>query len=187
MGAAKGQRWTELGPFGGVQAKETTYTGTPAVVAGRTTALAITSGKCTVTSCVMYAGTAGGGVWKTKNALAATPRWNSIGRDIPSTAIGCIYVAPNGDLYVGTGESNGSSDNEAGVGLYRSADGGATFAKVSTYVNFQDFTLGRGISSVAVDPNDPQHLYVGTAVARHGSASVNGGRFTPPGSAKVGV
>ena len=28
---------------------------------------------------------------------------------------------------------------------------------------------------------------VGTAVARHGSSSVNGGRFTPPGAAKVGL
>lgn len=30
-------------------------------------------------------------------------------------------------------------------------------------------------------------MYLGTAVARHGSSSSNGGRFTPPGSAKVGV
>ena len=149
--------------------------------------MAIAGETCTATSCTLYLGTAGGGLWRTASAMSATPRWRSIGHSIPSTAIGSVYIAPNGDIYVGTGESNGSSDNEAGVGLYRSTDDGATFAKVPTYVNTKDFTLNRGVSSVAVDPSDPAHIYVGTAVARHGSSSVNGGRFTPPGAAKVGV
>ncbi len=35
--------------------------------------------------------------------------------------------------------------------------------------------------------NNARHILVGTAVARHGSSSVNGGRFTPPGAAKVGL
>src|SRR6185312_13210825 len=59
--------------------------------------------------------------------------------------------------------------------------------KVPTFVNTKDFTLNRGVSGVAVDPKDPEHICVGTAVARHGSSSVNGGRFTPPGAVKVGV
>ena len=33
----------------------------------------------------------------------------------------------------------------------------------------------------------PDHIFIGTDVARHGSSSVNGGRFTPPGSAQVGL
>ncbi len=187
QGTAATRMWMELGPHGGVQAAETTYTGTRTIVSGRTTAMAIAGDSCTATSCTLYLGTAGGGLWRTASARSATPRWRSIGHSIPSTAIGSVYIAPNGDVYVGTGESNGSSDNEAGVGLYKSTDDGATFAKVPTYVNTKDFTLNRGVSSVAVDPTDPQHIYVGTAVARHGSSSVNGGRFTPPGAVKVGV
>lgn len=186
QGTPTTRTWSELGPDGGLQAPETTYTGTPAIVSGRTTSLAIGK-KCTATSCVVYAGTAGGGVWKTDSAMSATPRWRPIGADIPSDAIGSLYLTRNGDLYVGTGEPNGSSDSEAGVGLYKSSDGGATFAKVYTVAHGQDFTLNRSIASVAVDPNNAHHLYVGTAVARHGSSSVNGGRFTPPGSAKVGL
>ncbi|MGH3496175.1 MAG: hypothetical protein ACRDP1_01745 [Nocardioidaceae bacterium] len=186
QGTARARTWSELGPFVGDQAAETTYTGTPTVVSGRTTSLAMGS-TCTSTSCVMYAGTAGGGVWKTDSALAAQPRWRSIGGDIPSTAIGTVYLAPDGTLFVGTGEPNGSSDSEAGVGLYKSTDGGQSFSKVPTFVAGQDFTLNRSIGAIAVDPSDPQHLYLGTAVARHGSSSVNGGRFTPPGSAKVGL
>ncbi len=180
------QPWQPLGPDGGLQVAETTYTGTPAVVSGRTTSLA-TGPTCTASACVLYAGTAGGGLWKTSNALARTPSWSTIGADIPSTAIGTVYRAPDGSLYVGTGEPNGSSDSEAGLGVYRSADGGRTFAKVPTFVAGVDFARDRSVSSVNVDPTDPRHLYVGTAVARHGSSSVNGGRFTPPGAAKVGL
>ncbi|MGI8577656.1 MAG: WD40/YVTN/BNR-like repeat-containing protein [Nocardioidaceae bacterium] len=186
QGTAKTQTWTPLGPDGGLQAPETTYTGTPAIVSGRTSSLAVGT-PCSATSCVLYAGTAGGGVWKTTSAMSATPRWSPIGADIPSNAIGTVYIAPNGDLYVGTGEANGSSDNEAGVGLFKSTDGGATFAKVPTFFHTQDFTLNRSISSVAVDPHNAQHMYVGTMVGRHGASSVNGGRFTPPGAPKIGV
>jgi len=46
---------------------------------------------------------------------------------------------------------------------------------------------GRVISSIAVDPLNPEHIFIGTAVARHGSSSVNGGRFTPPASPTVGL
>ena len=43
------------------------------------------------------------------------------------------------------------------------------------------------MARIAVDPADPNHIFIGTDVARHGSSSVNGGRFTPPGAAKVGL
>ncbi len=186
QGTARVQTWHPLGPDGGLQVPESTYTGSPAVVSGRTTALAL-DGSCTTGRCVLYAGTAGGGVWKSTDAMAATPTWTSIGSDIPSTAIGSLLVTGDGTLYVGTGEPNGSSDSEAGVGLYRSTDAGSSFTKVPTAADGQDFALNRSVASIAVDPADPQHLVVGTAVARHGSSSVNGGRFTPPGSAKVGL
>lgn len=45
----------------------------------------------------------------------------------------------------------------------------------------------RSIGSIAVDPNDNQHILIGTDVARHGSSSHNGGRFTPPGAPDVGL
>ena len=143
---------------------------------------------CRTSGCVLYAGTAGGGLWKTSNALAAHPTWTHIGSGIPSTAIGTLYRAPNdGGFYVGTGEPNGSSDSEAGLGLYKSTDGAKSFRKVQTFANGKDFTLDRSVAAVAVDPNNARHILVGTAVARHGSSSVNGGRFTPPGAAKVGL
>ncbi|MBA2559903.1 MAG: hypothetical protein H0V07_08450, partial [Propionibacteriales bacterium] len=179
-------RWTSIGPSGGLALRATTYTGTPAVVSGRTTSLAI-GNTCTKARCVLYAGTAGGGVWRSDDARSAEPRWVPIGSDIPSNAIGSVYLAKNGDLYVGTGEANGSGDSEAGVGLFKSTNDGKTFGKVATDAHGIDFTVDRAISSIAIDPNDRNHIYVGTAVARHGLSSASGGRFTPPGSAKVGV
>lgn len=186
LGTAVAQKWTPMGPRSGLALPVVTYTGKSAVVSGRTTSLAIGK-RCTKASCVLYVGTAGGGVWKTTNALAAQPRWAPISSDIPSNAIGTVYLAPNGDLYVGTGEPNGSSDSEAGVGLYKSTDQGTSFTKVRTRAYGSNFTVDRAIASVAVDPRNSQHMYVGTAVARHGASSVNGGRFTPPGSPKIGL
>jgi len=95
-----------------------TYTGNPSHVSGRTTAIAVAPDGRTV-----YLGTAGGGVWKTTDITAAKPVWNPIGDSIPSQAIGSLTLS-HGTLYVGTGEANGSSDNEAGMGLFTSTDGG---------------------------------------------------------------
>ncbi|HEX5090097.1 MAG TPA: Ig-like domain-containing protein [Nocardioides sp.] len=184
--AAAPSTWTAVGPNGGLVAAEATYTGKPAHVSGRTTALA-TTGACTPASCTLYAGTAGGGLWKSSNALAATPTWTSVGTNLPSNAIGSITIGADGSVWVGTGEPNGSSDSEAGLGLFKSTDGGVSFTKVNTQVLAGDFTINRSVGAVAIDPNNPQHILVGTAVARHGSSSVNGGRFTPPGAPQLGL
>jgi hypothetical protein len=155
-----------------------TYTGNPSHVSGRTTSIAVAPDGRTV-----YLGTAGGGVWKTDDISAAHPDWHAIGADIPSSAIGSLTLA-HGTLYVGTGEPNGSSDSEAGLGLFASTDGGQHFTQVS---GFHQYAQDRSVSSIAVDPSSPQHLLVGTALARHGSSSVNGGRMTPPGAAPLGL
>ena len=182
--------WTPDGPNGAYVPGAVTYTGQPAYVSGRTTSLALSKDGRTV-----YAGTAGGGLWR---ARVGQYSWRSIGAydaargtGIPSTAIGYVYSAPDGSLYVGTGEQNGSGDSEAGVGLYRSTDGGTTFRRVPTVAQVAgrpiDFAQDRAIGAIVADPRNAQHLYVGTAVARHGSSSANGGRYTPPGAAQVGL
>ena len=186
LGASATNSWLPVGPEGGLQVPQSTYTGQPAFVSGRATSLAV-GDTCTPSSCLLFVGTAGGGVWRTTNALATIPTWTAIGKDIPSTAIGSLTRTSDGTLFVGTGEPNGSGDSEAGLGLFKSSDNGNHFTKVPTFKGPFDFTLGRGVGSVAVDPGDPAHILVGTAVARHGSSSSNGGRFTPPGSQPVGL
>jgi hypothetical protein len=201
--------WTALGPSGvaadALVASESTPASVGTIYSGRTTAIAI-SPTCVAGNCALFLAAAGGGVWKTPDALAATPTWSQVSdvappNGIPSNAIGSIVFDPSNanTIYVGTGEPNGSADSEAGVGLFKSTDGGGTWSLVagSTAKNAPcqsspaSFTCsvstGRSIGAIAVDPADPTHIFIGTDVARHGSSSVNGGRFTPPGSALVGL
>jgi transposase-like protein len=202
----KGGGWTLLGPEGvpasATVASESTAATTGTVFSGRTTALAVSSA-CTAKKCPMLVGAAGGGVWSTDNAMSKKPKWTPSNGTIPSNAIGSIAYDPNDTtgqtVYVGTGEPNGSSDSEAGVGLYKSMDGGQTWSRVfgsvaptapcaATPTSLTcPVATNRSIGAIAVDPSDPQHIFIGTDVARHGSSSVNGGRFTPPGAAQVGL
>jgi hypothetical protein len=207
--------WQPLGPDGvpatAVVAGESTASSVGTTYSGRATAIAVDP-NCTAAGCTVFIGAAGGGVWKTTNALDPTPHWVQVSDDaatgIPSNAIGSIVIDPSNSsrIYVGTGEPNGSGDSEAGVGLYRSEDGGATWTLVAGSTaaeapcasenpapnptpapNSCPVATGRSIGAIAIDPADPTHIFIGTDVARHGSSSVNGGRFTPPGSAKVGL
>ena len=198
--------WVLVGPSGvpasATVASESTAGTSKTVFSGRTTALAV-SPACTSKTCPMLLGAAGGGVWRTDNAMGKSAKWVESNGSIPSNAIGSIAFDPNDTtgktVYVGTGEPNGSSDSEAGVGLYKSLDGGQTWTLVfgsvaptapcsATPLSLTcPVATGRSIGAIAVDPADPDHIFIGTDVARHGSSSVNGGRFTPPGSAQVGL
>lgn len=179
--------WTLVGPTTGVVPGEVTYTGRASTVSGRVTTLAI-SPRCTSDNCPLFVGAAGGGVWMTREPLSRTPEWRSSKGTMPTNAIGSIIFDPTDDdartLYVGTGEANGSSDSEAGLGLFRSDNLGKDWQLMAGSVAA---AAGRAIAAVGIDPRDPRHIFIGTAVARHGSSSVNGGRFTPPGAPKVGL
>ena len=200
----KATNWQELGPSGvpasAQVASESTGGSVGVFFSGRTTAIAI-SPRCNANDCKIFIGAAGGGVWEADNALAPQPNWHPSGNGIPSNAIGSLAFDPTDQfgrtLYAGTGEPNGSSDSEAGVGLYKSTDFGQSWTLVSGSTAATapcasgggtcPVAVGRSIGAVAVDPADANHIFIGTDVARHGSSSVNGGRFTPPGAARVGL
>ena len=200
----KRTNWQEVGPSGvpadALVASESTGATAGTIFSGRATAIAIAP-NCNPLSCAIFIGAAGGGVWQADNALAPQPNWHPSSNGIPSNAIGSLAFDPNDPrvktLYAGTGEPNGSGDSEAGIGLYKSTDGGknwtlvagstASTAPCASGVGTCPVATGRSIGGIAVDPADPNHIFIGTDVARHGSSSVNGGRFTPPGAAKVGL
>ena len=179
--------WHLMGPTTGNVPTQVTYTGSASTASGRVTAIAIGS-PCDVTLCRIWVGAAGGGVWEADNGLATQPDWHSSSDGLASNAIGSIVIDPNDPtgktLYVGTGEQNGSSDSEAGVGLYRSGDYGQSWSLVRGSVAV---AKDRAIGAIAIDPINPLHIYIGTDVARHGASAVNGGRFTPPDAPQVGL
>ena len=138
--------------------------------------------------CTLYVAAAGGGVWRTDDALGGNPHWTPISGDIPSTAIGSLLIDPSDPtgqtIYAGTGEESGSSDSEAGIGLYKSTNGGSNWSLVS---GSPAVSNNRSIGAISVDPHNAQHIFIGTDVARHGASSVNGGRMTPPAAPKVAL
>ena len=100
-----------------------------------------------------YFGAAGGGVWKTTDAGRT---WQSLFDQQPAAAIGALAIAPSNPqvLYVGTGQVAARYDVGAGNGVYRSADGGATWQHVG-------LTDSRHIGKILVDPQHPDTLLVG--------------------------
>ncbi len=189
----KGAAWQQIGPQ--VNATEPgvlAFSGATNNTASRTTALVV-SPDCGAQGCRVWAGVAGGGVWRTENALAANPVWVQLDADsLAQNSVGTLTLDPtdskHNTLYLGTGEPNRcSSGCEAGVGIYKSTDGGDHWKKLAdacvdnavySCVNpKQDAFLGRAIRAVVIDPNDARHILVGSAQAVRGLSHVigNGG------------
>lgn len=156
---------------------------------GRVTALAI--GGCKKDNkCSLYLGAAGGGVWVADKATdgGGNVHWQYKSGSFGTNAIGALLVDPadpsGNTVYAGTGEPNASGDSEAGLGIYKSTDGGDTWTFVPGSEVFRD----RAIGALAFDKN--HNLLVGLASAIRGVASVTGGAVgcpTPSGCAVRGL
>lgn len=150
------------------------------VTSGRLTSIAISS-RCRQSKCRVWIGAAGGGVWRTDRALSQRPFWDFVSGALPTNAIGSIEIDPNdrsGDtIYVGTGEANASGDSAAGLGLFKSEDGGDHWTLVG---NSHTVAFGRSIGSIALHPTNPNILYFASARGVRGVSSVTGGATSNP-------
>jgi photosystem II stability/assembly factor-like uncharacterized protein len=113
-----------------------------------------------------YFGAVGGGVWVTDNAGRT---WNPIFDNEPVASIGAVAVAPSDPnvIYVGTGEADMRSSIQQGDGIYKSADAGKTWVHVGL-----DDT--RQIGRIAVDPKNPDILYVAALGHQYGPNTERG-------------
>jgi len=126
-------RWREIGPLR----------------AGRTRALA----GVPTEPATFYLGAVNGGVWKTTDAGAT---WHSIWNDQPTGSIGSIAVSlsdPN-TIYVGSGEGLQRPDLSTGDGVYKSTDAG------KTWTHLEGLRDSQQIGQVAIDPRDPNRVFV---------------------------
>ncbi len=139
---------------------------------GRTTALAI-SPICVPGNCRLWATPAGGGVWRTENALASVPTWKYLSGSFGINAVSSIALDPNdpNTVWVGTGEANASADSEAGVGLYKSTDGGDTWTGPIGKSRFN----ARAVGTIAIDPTNSNTIYAGSTRGVRGISSVLSG------------
>jgi len=167
----------------------TSYVPNAYPAASRTTTLAISS-HCRKERCTVWASPAGGGIWRTRNALDDNPRWEYLAKGFEINAVGSIAMDPNdpdGDtLWVGTGEANAcGSGCEAGVGLYKSTNGGDSWQGPIGKSVFN----ARAIGTIAVKPGDPDTIYVGITRGLRGVTSVccDGAISLIPGASKWGL
>ncbi|HKT31046.1 MAG TPA: hypothetical protein VJS89_00980 [Gammaproteobacteria bacterium] len=107
-----------------------------------------------------YFGSVDGGVWQTNDAGRT---WQPIFDNEPVGSIGAIAVAPSDPevIYVGSGEADMRSDIGYGNGMYKSTDGGRTWAHIGLTDSMQ-------IGKVLVDPKNANVVYV--AVLGHAYA-----------------
>jgi hypothetical protein len=186
-GKNKAGEWVSLGPTSAVYPASLNRHGSEYVTSGRITALAIAP-DCDKRRCTVWVGAAGGGVWKTDKALSGNPNWENVSDGFfASGAIGSLtYDAAHNTLYAGTGELAAAGDAEAGVGIYKSTDGGATWTALGGNANFTN----RAIRQIAVDPFDPSGntIYVADGRGVHGISSTTAGPVSIiPGAPPWGV
>ena len=102
---------------------------------------------------IIYAGTAGGGVWKSNDGGTT---FNPI-FDEYAQSIGAVEIDPNDPdktIYVGTGETWTRNSVSIGDGLYKSTDGGTNWTKMG-------FDKSERIANIIVNPKNSKEIYVG--------------------------
>jgi photosystem II stability/assembly factor-like uncharacterized protein len=121
----------------------------PLNISGRATDIAVVE---RATGRRIYAGYATSGIWQSDDRGAT---WKSIFDDYPSTSIGSLAADPSNPevLWVGTGEPNILRASMPGVGIYKSTDGGKTFAH-------RGLTDTHTIARVVVHPRTTDTVYV---------------------------
>ncbi len=165
---AYGGAWTHLGPDPIAQILRSSFS--IGFMAGRIGALAMRSdGR-------MILGGATGGVWVYNTA---TDDWEPKTDNLPAIAIGALAVAASNEevVYAGTGEGELAGDAAAGNGVLKSLDGGMSWFHVSGA-----YFRGVAVSNIAVDPTNPDHVFIATIRGRGGSR-----RTTTPPNAKYGI
>ena len=101
---------------------------------------------------ILYAGTAGGGVWKSNDAGTT---FNPIFDD-HCQSIGAVEIDPNDPdnvIYVGTGETWTRNSVSYGDGLYKSTDGGSNWKKLG-------FDNSERIANIIVNPKNSNEVFV---------------------------
>lgn len=105
----------------------------------------------------LWAGAAGGGVWQSTDAGRS---WKALWHSQGVLNIGALAIHPTNPkiLYCGTGEANLSVDSYAGVGLYRTTNGGKTW---TLFAPSARTGIPSRIGVIAIDPHDPSHIRIG--------------------------
>ena len=116
-------------PVAGISRGAWTWKG-PGNIGGRTRALAFSP----TAPATIFAATVGGGIWKTTNGGAS---WAPVDDFLANLAVTTIVFKPGepATLLAGTGEGFFNFDAIRGAGIFRSTDGGTTWAQLPSTAN----------------------------------------------------
>jgi hypothetical protein len=165
--------WLPLGPAA-VQSQSF------GLVTGRVSALALDPSDTTGNT--LYAGTTGGGVWRSQNVdtsnsanIAFTPLTDDLpalsGSTDASISIGALTVQPGGTgvILAGTGDPNDALDSYYGAGILRSADGGITWSLISATTSQVYSFAGEGFAGFAWSTVNQQRVVAAVSQAYEGT------------------
>lgn len=104
----------------------------PKNVGGRTRTILVDPNDATGKS--VFAASVSGGLWKTTNFYSSSPEWEVIDDFLANMAVTSLICHPSaGDtLYLGTGEGFYNADAVRGDGVFKSADGGASWTQLAS-------------------------------------------------------
>lgn len=121
----------------GIQSSGWTWLG-PGNIGGRVRSILVHP----ATNGILWAGGVDGGVWKTTNNAAG---WFPLDDFMANLAISCLAMDPTNPniIYAGTGEGVYNSDSVQGAGIFKTADGGATWTQLSSTSTSSFFYVNR--------------------------------------------
>jgi len=130
--------WTALGPGN---------------IGGRTRALLIDPNDPNV----FYAAGVAGGVWKSTNSGRS---WSALGDLLPNIAVSSLAFDPTNTqvIYAGTGEGFFNSDSTRGGGVFKTINGGTSWAQLES-TSTSDFFF---VNKIVISTNDHNRVYCAT-------------------------
>lgn len=146
---------------------------------GRTLALAFNPQNPTT----MLAGSASGGLWRSYSAGVGAAAWEYVPTGYPVLGVSSIAFHPGDSMtmYIGTGEvyniaqagtggAYRSTRGSYGIGILKSVDGGATWAKSLDW----SYEQNRGVWAVKISPQNPNIIYAATTNGIYKSVNAGG-------------
>jgi hypothetical protein len=139
----------------------------PDNVGGRVLALAVNPGSTNI----LWAGAAGGGLWKSTTSGIGSAAWTRVETGFPSLAVSSIVIDPAHPsvMYIGTGEIGSvygrpqvgtpGARSTYGLGILKSTDGGNTWSQTGLIRSFTDI---HAIQKIVINPRNTSTLYTAT-------------------------